>query len=113
MSELKLGIYKHYKGHYYQVIGAAHDANADWRTCVVYMPLELDEAHLGLRMAVRTYEDFMAWVPKLDLRNEAGERVSTPEPRPSEQDKARSEGWIPRFEYHGMELTGDMLVNRE
>lgn len=106
MSELKLGIYRHWKGHLYQVIGAAHDANTDWRTCVVYMPLELDGAHLGLRMAIRTYEDFMAWVSMEG-------RANVPEPRESEKDKARKEGWEPRFEYVGMELTGDMLVTRE
>jgi hypothetical protein len=84
---IQLGIYRHYKGPLYQVLGIAHDANADTlfdsddagvgtvgnhdvhyrrtrgramgeRTVVVYIPLQLDGAHLGPRMAVRTLEDF-------------------------------------------------------
>jgi hypothetical protein len=75
MAEIRMGIYRHYKGPLYQVIGLAHDANAEdlcagleyghkepigERTVVVYMPLQLDGAHLGPRMAVRTLEDFQA-----------------------------------------------------
>jgi hypothetical protein len=59
---LKMGIWRHYKGELYQVIGLAHDANHDDRTVVVYMPLQLNAAHLGPRMAVRTIEDFAAIV---------------------------------------------------
>ena len=81
---MPLGIYQHYKGPLYQVLGLAHDANAEelcapedvrrWldqdrqagigmkslseRTVVVYMPLELDKNHLGARMAVRTLANF-------------------------------------------------------
>lgn len=70
------GIYQHYKGHLYLVLGLGHDANADdlavgapnypgyWkqieggREVVVYVPLQLDDAHAGARLAVRTAEDF-------------------------------------------------------
>ena len=55
-----MGIYRHYKGPLYQVLALAHDANHDDRTVVAYMPLQLDGAHLGPRMAVRTIEDFLA-----------------------------------------------------
>lgn len=89
-DSLKMGIYRHYKGPLYQVLGLAHDANADtlfnsqavteaWREghhdqidqipralgqrwVVVYLPLQLDEAHLGPRMAVRSLDDFVARV---------------------------------------------------
>ena len=88
-DELKMGIYRHYKGPLYQVLALAHDANADslWdhydsapfvahpamgeRIVVVYFPLQLDGAHLGSRMAVRTLDDFQAWVdPKTGDRVE-------------------------------------------
>jgi len=81
MFDIQMGIYRHYKGPLYQVIGLAHDANAmdlfvseaskfgcgqhcylGERTVVVYMPLQLDGAHPGPRMAVRTLEDFVARV---------------------------------------------------
>lgn len=82
---LLTGIYRHYKGPLYLVLGYAHDANmtvcvrdtdgngdcpactADPespcrqpRTVVVYVGLELDEAHHGARLAVRTASDFAA-----------------------------------------------------
>lgn len=75
---LPAGIYRHYKGPLYLVLGLAHDANADdlfWfdddaqdfdrftdREVVVYVGLQLDEAHTGARLAVRTLQDFVARV---------------------------------------------------
>ncbi len=79
------GVYRHYKGQHYLVLGLAHDANADnlreavsevmedgcrsfgyrplvEREVVVYVPLELTGAHTGARMAVRTLEDFQSLV---------------------------------------------------
>jgi hypothetical protein len=109
---LPMGIYRHYKGPLYLVLGLAHDANADvlgWdgvilpredvplghslvrvipleqRTVVVYMALQLDGAHLGPRMAVRTLADF----------------VGTVEGGPNDGDI--------RFSYLGPVLTQEML----
>jgi hypothetical protein len=113
LTRLRLGIYRHYKGPLYQVLGLAHDANADkllevrpdgnhsfvrdyedpaYRYVVVYMPLQLDGAHLGPRMAVRTLEDFFAFVnPRTGMPfNGSGPAVS-------------------RFRYLGPELTSEML----
>lgn len=73
---LPAGIYRHYKGPLYLVLGLAHDANADTffdayeehqfeggkRTVVVYIGLQLDAAKEGPRLAVRTLEDFNAIV---------------------------------------------------
>ncbi len=78
---MKVGIYRHYKGPLYLVLGLAHDANADTlgtdavddlgiprvdplgeREVVVYVPLMLDGAHFGPRMAVRTRADWEAVV---------------------------------------------------
>jgi hypothetical protein len=133
MASIRMGIYRHYKGHLYQVIGLAHDANADalfdnravaiaWqegnrlgpvqripepleeRKVVVYMPLELDGAHLGPRMAVRTLEDFV--------------RVVHPDGTPCTPgssdcfDGEVPKNMMPRFTYLGPELTEDMLKER-
>lgn len=79
MTEVQSGIYRHYKGQHYLVLGLAHDANAEdlyreyfadgprysplgEREVVVYVPLELDGAHAGARLAVRTLSDFTATV---------------------------------------------------
>lgn len=80
LPDLPAGVYRHYKGHFYQVFGYGHDANADTlgdtaapdldgevhplgeRPVVVYMGLQLDGAHTGPRLAVRTADDFHAWV---------------------------------------------------
>lgn len=83
--DLPSGVYRHYKGPLYLVLGYAHDANvtvcvrdtnADGdcaacavdpespcrqpRTVVVYVGLQLDEAHHGARLAARTASDFHA-----------------------------------------------------
>jgi hypothetical protein len=83
LPDLMTGIYRHYKGPLYLVLGYAHDANADelcdlelaripetdiepmfpeGRTVVVYVGLQLDDAHRGARLAVRTAADFHARV---------------------------------------------------
>jgi len=73
---MKLGIYRHWRGHLYQVIGVANDANSDtlygndeeqrWpngdRRVVVYIGLDLTDASAGPRMHVREVEDFKRWV---------------------------------------------------
>jgi hypothetical protein len=60
---LAAGVYRHYKAdRHYLVLGLAHDANDDGRTAVVYVPLYVDVAEPGPRLAVRTLEDFTAWV---------------------------------------------------
>lgn len=83
-EDIKAGVYRHYKGPLYLVLGLAHDANAEelarWdpdhydgvhqrpqeslgeREVVVYVGLQLDTAHTGARLAVRTAEDFFARV---------------------------------------------------
>lgn len=70
LPPLPSGIYRHYKGPLYFVFGYGHDANADGffgsdeeplfpdgRATVVYMGLELTDAHTGPRIAVRTARD--------------------------------------------------------
>lgn len=79
LPDLQAGIYRHYKGPLYQVFSYGHDANAadlatwdpdlEWivigegnRNVVIYIGLQLDDAHTGPRFAIRTVEDFFAWV---------------------------------------------------
>jgi hypothetical protein len=117
-GDVRMGIYRHYKGPLYQVLGLAHDANADafcngieeemfpdGRTVVVYIGLQLDAAHLGPRLAVRTLEDFTAWV-------DVQEPTSTREAPVNGIAQRRL--WMaefrPRFAYLGPELTAEMLL---
>jgi hypothetical protein len=53
------GTYEHWKGPQYLVLGLGHDANDEERTTVVYLPLY---PVTGPAFAVRTLEDFAAWV---------------------------------------------------
>jgi hypothetical protein len=87
LPDLPSGVWRHYKGPLYLVLGYGHDANAlgdattyddtvigthsteasEWlpleeRIVVVYLGLELTDAHTGPRLAVRTAEDFLAWL---------------------------------------------------
>ena len=62
-AQVPAGVYRHYKAErYYLVLGLGHDANDDSRTVVVYVPLYVSGAEPGPRLAVRTVEDFVAWV---------------------------------------------------
>jgi hypothetical protein len=56
LRDLPAGIYRHYKGHYYQCLGYGHDANYEDRITVNYIGLQLQDAHTGPRMATRTAE---------------------------------------------------------
>lgn len=61
---MQAGVYKHYKGHYYLVLGAARytDGPQEGQWCVVYVGLELDGAKDGPRIMVRSWDDFHSWV---------------------------------------------------
>jgi hypothetical protein len=103
LPELPSGIYRHWKGKLYQVLGYAHDSNLDERVVVVYVPLELDGAHLGPRMAVRSVEDWRAHVHPWDgtvCEGGGSWCVTSRHDDPS----------VVRFKYLGPELTGDTLV---
>lgn len=120
-SLLPLGIYRHYKGSLYQVIGLAHDANTEesfyandggQRLVVVYISLQLDPDHLGTRMAVRSFDDFIQrlcatttckyYGHMYDALSEAGGCGGCDELA------------VPRFKYVGVMLTKEiMLLNKE
>jgi len=87
-SKFKAGIYRHYKGPLYLVLGLARDANEESRTAIIYIGLQLDEAKKGPRLAVRTYSDFYAWVDPANGKA-IGEKESNA---------------VPRFEYIGQTL---------
>jgi hypothetical protein len=62
LPTLLAGVYRHYKGPLYLVMGYAHDANSEQRAAVVYIGLQLDDAHRGPRLAVRDATDFFMHV---------------------------------------------------
>lgn len=118
LPPLRAGIYEHYKGNLYQVLGYAHDANADTlgvvhtgsqftgtegeplgeRMVVVYFGLQLQEAHDGPRLAVRTVEDFLAYVDPSD-----GSAVpeSVVEASQGSLRYVEQQGYVARFTYRG------------
>ena len=82
--DVPAGVYRHYNAErYYLVLGLGHDANDDSRTVVVYVPLYVSAAEPGPRLAVRTVEDFTAWVDPVS-------RATVPEGTP---------GAVRRFTY--------------
>ncbi len=56
LPELQAGVWRHWKGRDYLVLGLGHDADHEGRTVVVYVPL-YDVP--GPRLAVRTLEGFL------------------------------------------------------
>jgi hypothetical protein len=83
LPELVPGLYKHFKGRYYLVLGLAHSADSDL-LYVVYIPLY---PHEGAPMAIREVNDFL----------------STVQP---DKGSEGSEVPVPRFEYCGQALPG-------
>jgi hypothetical protein len=75
MGDLKAGVYKHYKGGLYLVLGVARHSESDEKY-VAYVPLYVKP---GPRITVRPYEMFLETV---DVNGEAK----------------------PRFEYQGEEV---------
>ena len=59
LPELAAGVWRHWKGRDYLVLGLGHDADVEGRTVVVYVPLYDVE---GPRLAVRTVGEFLAEV---------------------------------------------------
>lgn len=62
LPDLPAGIYQHYKGHLYHVLGYGSDSNYEGRVVVIYFGIELHDARKGPRLHVRTVEDFFAIV---------------------------------------------------
>lgn len=94
---IRMGIYRHHRGPLYQVLGLCHDANSlRDHIRVLYVPLQLDGAHLGPRMAVRDLNDFVGWV----------DDPKAPEMMFADGSKRRV--WR-RFTYLGPMLTAEML----
>lgn len=131
------GIYRHYKGPLYLVLGLAHDANAEelhvyhgemkddqggrgmWevlgeREVVVYVPLELVGAHYGARMAVRTRQDFEAVVCGNPTCTRYGQVVPEHDAgwRQVRAEGCRAAHSARRFAYQGETLTEDMVLAR-
>jgi hypothetical protein len=120
-DELKMGIYEHYKGPLYLVLGIGHDANAGElyahrndvarsssrapsgeRIVVIYIGLQLGGAHLGPRLAVRTLEDFLASVCIQPEHRHYGKVAGADDPCRTVQ----------RFTYLGSELEASMVAGR-
>lgn len=66
------GIYQHYKGHPYLLLGQAHDHDNPGRIVVVYVGLSLDGAKDGFRMKVQGADIFTGYV-----NPETGEPIET------------------------------------
>jgi hypothetical protein len=62
LPDLPAGVYRHYKGHLYLVLGYARDSNDETRVGVVYIGLDLDGAKSPERMHFRSAYDFHATV---------------------------------------------------
>ena len=65
LPELPAGVYRHWKGRDYLVLGLAHDADVEGRTAVVYVPLYgVDGPRLAVRDVRAFLEDVEPGVPR-------------------------------------------------
>lgn len=93
---LRTGVWKHYKGPLYQVLGYSHNASDDNNIQVLYIGLEIDPSKPGPRWATRDWKEFFETVcPEHDGMNAYSD----------EHDNIRSPcdplEWKERFEYMG------------
>lgn len=128
MRDVKAGVYRHYKGPLYQVFGLGHDANADefaelaqaripetdiepmfpdGRDVIVYIGLQLDEAHTGPRLAIRTARDIGdAFYDEVHMGNPERFTEGTVCDSGCTYRRINNDQWgthkvVPRFEYLG------------
>lgn len=123
LPDLPSGVYRHYKGPLYFVFGYAHDANAldlfqtqgigpalepmGDRAVVVYMALELTDAHTGPRLAVRTARDGVdAFWDDVHVGNPERFTEGTVCDEPCRYRRINNDTWgthmvVPRFTYIG------------
>lgn len=138
MNDLKAGVYRHYKGPLYLVLGLGHDANADTlgssgfieyegehdqqvtveplgeREVVVYVGLQIEGHKSGARLAVRTLSDFFAEVcidPDCLRYGQKPRLYHDMEYAQAEREGRTLEAcrFSTRFTYLGPRLEGDML----
>lgn len=130
LEKAKHGIWRHYKGPLYQVFAVGHDADADvltvandaefWdednfrsiplgeRLVVIYVGLQLDGAHLGPRVSIRTLHWFLGKkVVPGPVAKDWVEREHRVAVRYGEVEEDLWE--VDRFVYLGPELTTAML----
>jgi hypothetical protein len=62
LPDLPAGVYLHYKGHQYLVLGYAGDAGDEERTVVVYVGLQMDGNPSPVRMRIREVGEFFTRV---------------------------------------------------
>jgi hypothetical protein len=94
LPDIRAGIYRHYKGRLFLVLGYGYDANYEDREVVIYIGLELDNAQDGPRLAVRDVDDFYAIVDPITGEDQANLVFPVP-------------GCPYRFTYVGPELIRD------
>lgn len=66
LPPLPAGVYQHYKGHPYLVLGYGRDSNDESRRVVVYVGLDLEGARSPERIKVRSVKDFFGTVLTTD-----------------------------------------------
>lgn len=117
-TNLLPGVYRHYKGRLYKVVGLAYDANADSlydrhplkqspdyepiplgkRVVVVYYALRRHGRRHSQFAIVRTLEDFTAWI-----------QLETEQVLPASTIMLADEPVYQRFTYLGPHFTTEML----
>lgn len=60
--DVRAGVWKHYKGPLYQVLGYSHNASNDNKPQILYIGLEIDPEKIGPRFATRDWVEFFETV---------------------------------------------------
>lgn len=99
--ELRSGVYKHYKGDLYQVIGYSHNASDDNNVQVLYIGLEISPDKTGPRWATRDWKEFHETVCALHGGVEAYGSLHEDWIRSDETVRCDPNEFVERFTYMG------------
>src|SRR4051812_11969694 len=93
--DIRAGVYRHYKGPLYQVVGYSHNASEGNRIEVLYIGLELDPSKPGPRWATREWREFFQTVCPFH----GG--INAYHPEHERMIGCNPESWVDRFTYMG------------
>ena len=101
--DLRAGVYKHYKGSLYQVMGYSHNASDNNQIQVLYIGLELDPEKPGPRFATYNWREFFETVCPIhygiEVYGPSHEQIMRNEYDIEELSICAPERWVERFTY--------------
>lgn len=107
LPDIRAGVWRHYKGPLYNVLGYSHNASDGNNPQVLYIGLELDSAKTGPRFATRDVEEWSELVctmhDGMSWHSEEHEKITAVGRRTGylNERQHQEDACVPRFTYLG------------